>query len=64
MSYNRDAERRCMPVTEWPLEDRRLFEAAVGPMDPFAEIGGTRTRHRAISNRNVARGYGRWLTFR
>ena len=56
-------ERRCMRLAHWPESDRRLWLAALAPTDPFAGHGGQRARHRAISNRNVVRGYGRWLTF-
>jgi hypothetical protein len=51
-----------MTLANWPEPDRRLWLAAMAPTDPFADVGGTRAGHRPISNRNVARGYGRWLT--
>lgn len=54
---------RCLPIAEWPELDRLLWLAAIAPTDPFAESGGTRARQRPISNRNIARGHGRWLTF-
>ena len=53
----------CMRIERWPALDRSLWLAAVAPVDPFAETGGTRARHRRLSNRNVVRGYGRWLTY-
>ena len=57
------AERTCMKLAHWPKADGRLWLAALAPTDPFADGGGTRAGHRPISNRNVQRGYGRFLTF-
>jgi integrase len=56
-------ERACMKRADWPDRDRRLWSDALAPADPFSEGGGTRAAHRPLSNRNVERGYGRWLTF-
>lgn len=55
-------ERTSMKLADWPLLDRNLWIAAVTPADPFAEYGGSRANRRSITNRNVERGYGRWLT--
>jgi integrase len=54
---------RCLPIAEWPDIDRSLWFQEHAEIDPFAERGGSRARCRPITNSNVARGYGRWLTF-
>jgi integrase/recombinase XerD len=56
-------ERTCMKRALWPQHDQDLWISALNPADPFIGTGGTRAAHRAISNRNIERGYGRWLTF-
>ena len=56
-------ERACSKLEDWPNLDRELWAAAIAATDPFADGGGTRTRHRPHSNRKVEKGYGRWLTF-
>jgi integrase/recombinase XerD len=56
-------ERACMKRALWPQNDQSLWTAALTPADPFTGTGGTRAAHRPISNRNIERGYGRWLTF-
>jgi integrase/recombinase XerD len=55
-------EQRCKPVSEWPAADRQAWEDALTPGDLLDE-GGARANHRAISNRAVTDGYGRWLTW-
>jgi integrase/recombinase XerD len=55
-------ERVCRKLEAWPEEDRRLWLAALTPGD-LLEPGGERARYRAISNRKVEGGYGRYLTF-
>ena len=57
-----DPKRRIKPVSEWPAADRQAWEAALSPGDLLDE-GGSRANHRDISNRAVADGYGRWLTW-
>jgi integrase len=56
-------ERACMKRALWPQRDQNLWIAALTAADPFTGMGGTRAAHRAISNRTIERGYGRWLTF-
>lgn len=56
-------ERACLPSRQWPDADRQLWLAACAPADPLDENIGARAEHSAISNRNVEKGYGRWLTF-
>jgi integrase/recombinase XerD len=56
-------ERTCMKLADWPSIDRNLWIAALTPADPFAQYSGSRANRRPITNRNVERGYGRWLTF-
>ncbi len=58
----RDPARRCLPSAEWPAEDRHLWEAALLPGD-LLEDGGIRSRYAGVSNRKVAKGYGRWLAW-
>jgi len=58
----RSPERACRKLVDWPEVDRRLWRAALEPGD-LLESGGSRSEYRAISNRKVERGYGRWLTF-
>jgi hypothetical protein len=55
--------RACMKLADWPQADQVLWKAALTPADPFTGSGGSRAGHRPISNRNIERGYGRWLTF-
>src|SRR5688572_9229953 len=52
-----------MKRVAWPEADQKLWMAALIPSDPFCGSGGGRAAHRPISNRNIERGYGRWLTF-
>ena len=56
-------ERACLPLQQWPEEDRRLWQAACAPADLLDEKIGARAKYSAISNRNAEKGYGRWLTF-
>jgi hypothetical protein len=52
-----------LPLQQWPDEDRKLWQTACAPADPLDEHWGARAQHSAIANRNVQRGYGRWLTY-
>ena len=56
-------ERVCMKLSDWPVADRRLWQHAINPVDLFSDEGGTRANHRAISNRNIEKSYGRYLTY-
>jgi hypothetical protein len=56
-------ERSCMKRSDWQETDQNLWLAAITPSNPFVGLGGSRAAQRAISNRNIERGYGRWLTF-
>ena len=56
-------ERACLLLQHWPDEDRQLWLAACAPADLLDEHSGARAEHSAIANRNVEKGYGRWLTF-
>jgi integrase len=58
----RDPARRCLPLAEWPAPDRQAWEAALIPGDILDE-GGARAGYSSVSNRKVARGYGRWLSW-
>jgi integrase/recombinase XerD len=57
-------ERACMKKEHWPEEDRRSFDRACRPADPFAvDGGGSRASHSDRSNHKLEVGYGRYLTF-
>jgi integrase/recombinase XerD len=56
-------ERACVPPVRWPEPDKLLWQAACAPADLLDEDVGARSRHAAISNLKVERGYGRWLTY-
>jgi integrase/recombinase XerD len=54
--------RRCTPVEKWPQPDRQLWQAALQPGD-LLEEGGCRAEHSEYSNREIVKGYGRWLAW-
>jgi integrase/recombinase XerD len=54
--------RRCMPVEEWPELDRTRWIAALKPGDPFT-AAGIAAEWAPTSQREIANGYGRWLTW-
>jgi integrase/recombinase XerD len=56
-------ERACLSLQQWPSEDRKLWQGACAPTDPLDEHSGVRAQYSAVANRNVEKGYGRWLTF-
>ena len=56
-------ERQCLPIAEWPADDRRLWLEACTPGSIFDEEIGLRAGHAAISNTKDQKGYGRWLTW-
>jgi integrase len=56
-------ERACLPVSQWPELDRRLWLAACAPADILDDEVGARSGHARISNTKAAKGYGRWLTY-
>ena len=57
-------ERACMKKEHWPEEDRKCFERACRPADPFSEDGsGSRADHSNRSNKKAEAGYGRYLTY-
>ena len=55
-------ERLCMPVAEWPVSDRDLWQAALIKGSPFDDKGA-RADLRPATNRGVEKSYGRWLDF-
>lgn len=59
---HRSADRRCKPVSEWPLADRDLWLAALRAGDVL-EDGGELSRRSRTTVYNIAKGYGRWLTW-
>jgi hypothetical protein len=52
--------RRCTPVDKWPEQDRQSWQAALQPGD-LLEEGGCRAERSRYSNREIEKGYGRWL---
>jgi hypothetical protein len=56
-------ERACLPVDNWPEEDRKLWLKACEPTDLLDEDVGARSQHAKLSNRKAEKGYGRWITF-
>ena len=36
-------ERVCLPLSQWPEEDRRLWQAACAPSDPLDDEAGARS---------------------
>jgi len=61
-SFKFDPNRRCKKVVDWPAPDRDLWMAALLPGDVLDD-GGARARHSAGSNRNIAKGFGRYLSW-
>ena len=55
-------ERRCKPVEQWPQLDRQYWKAALQPGDLLDE-GGCRAERSHYSNREMQKGYGRWLAW-
>jgi hypothetical protein len=53
--------RLCLPVAQWPEQDRILWEQSHVVSDPFG--GGARAELRPATQRAVAKGYGRWLHY-
>ena len=54
--------RRCTPVDRWPQQDRQRWQAALQPGD-LLEAGGCRAGRSPYSNREIEKGYGRWLAW-
>lgn len=57
-----DHPQRCLPIEQWPPQDRRAWVAGT------SDVGGALTRNRAAdwrphTRRSVSACYGRWLTF-
>jgi integrase/recombinase XerD len=55
-------ERRCRPLDEWPLWDRRQWQSALQAGD-ILEQSGCRAERSPFSNRAMVKGYGRWLAW-
>ena len=53
---------RCVPVGEWPADDRQAWEAAQQSGD-LLEPGGMAADWRPATWTMAANGYGRWLTW-
>jgi integrase/recombinase XerD len=55
-------QRRCTPVAHWPQLDQQCWQAALQPGDLLDE-GGCRAGRSRYSNREMEKGYGRWLAW-
>ncbi len=58
--YNQTPENRCTPLSEWPLQDRAAWQAAVAPGD-LSEAGGAAVAWSLGGCQMVIVGYGHWL---
>ena len=58
----RSVDRRCKPVDQWPQRDQLCWQAALQPGN-LLEPGGCRAEHSRFSNREMEKGYGRWLAW-
>jgi integrase/recombinase XerD len=58
----KDPGRRCLPIRSWPDPDRRAWDAAMRQGD-ILEPGGDGASWAFHSQRKIAKGYGRWLTW-
>ena len=56
------AERRCLPVSEWPSGDRRTWEAILQPAG-FLERASPAAAWATATRRAVAKSYGRYLAW-
>jgi len=56
-------ERRCMPVEQWPEQDRTIWERALTPGTILDDDLGALAHLSPITNRKTAKGYGRFLTY-
>jgi integrase/recombinase XerD len=61
-TFSTGATRRCMPLDKWPRLDRHLWQEALRPGD-LLEEGGCRAERSKYSNREIEKGYGRWLAW-
>jgi len=62
MSYRRNPEVRCLPVSEWPSRDRELWRAIISPGSILSDAGSG-AHWRAETKLKLERNYGRWLDF-
>ncbi len=54
-------ERLCLPVEDWPAQDRDLWQRSLITSTTLFGEAGARAYLRPATNRAVANGYGRWL---
>lgn len=59
----RSHTRTRLLLDEWPSIDRRLWEKAISPMNPFSRFGGERSHLHKATNIRVEQAYGLWLSF-
>jgi hypothetical protein len=53
---------RCLPLAEWPEQDRAVWAAALQPGD-LLDPGGVASRWAVATQIGVVNGYGRWLSW-
>ena len=58
-----DPARCCLPVADWPDDDRTAWLAAVAANDPLSFECSTAASWKPATVHKNRRGYGRWLTF-
>ena len=58
-----DPARRCLPLVDWPEQDRAAWEAAMLPGDIIDGTVGAGFHWRDETREKHRKGYGRWLTF-
>lgn len=64
MSRAVDPRRRCLPLAEWPEEDRRRWETRLAPKGRGRVTGRSAVAHlKPDTVQKYMEGYGRWLGF-
>jgi integrase/recombinase XerD len=53
---------RCLPILEWPEQDRHAWQRACA-RGGLLDDGGLAANWRASTQETIAKGYGRWLAF-
>jgi integrase/recombinase XerD len=56
-----DVARLCLPVDDWPAQDRALWQRSLVKSATLFGEDGARAHLRPATNHAVAKGYGRWL---
>ena len=59
----RQARGRCLPLCDWPEQDRTLWEQTLRPATDVLGITGHGSHWRPTTRRTLESSYGRWLAF-